>query len=96
MYDRRVVLRVLIYQGGLLNYPDVLGALESGQLSGVGMDVFHTEPFPQDDPFLRHPKVVATPHVAGVTEISYRNMAKLVAANALRLLRGYDVEGCVN
>ena len=48
------------------------------------------------DSFLSHPRVVATPHVAGVTYISYRNMAELVAANVRRVMAGEDPLGAVN
>jgi phosphoglycerate dehydrogenase-like enzyme len=41
---------------------------------GVGIDVYKTEPFPTDDSFLKHPKVICTPHVGGTTQISYTNM----------------------
>jgi len=58
--------------------------------------VFHTEPFPLIDQFLQHPRVFATPHVAGVTEISYQNMAQIVAENALRIYEGKIPYGVVN
>jgi D-3-phosphoglycerate dehydrogenase / 2-oxoglutarate reductase len=82
----------------LLNYPDVLAALNSGMLLGVGVDVYHTEPFPSPltDPFLSHPRVVATPHVAGVTHRSYANMAALVAENVLLVKAGQTPNGAVN
>jgi phosphoglycerate dehydrogenase-like enzyme len=32
--------------------------------------------------------VVLTPHVAGVTELSYKSMAKIVAAEARRIASG--------
>ena len=80
-----------------MNYPDVLEALESGKLFGVGIDVYHTEPFPVPlDTFLSHPRVVATPHVAGVTYISYRNMARLVADNVRRVIDGQNPIGAAN
>lgn len=81
-----------------MNYSDVYSALQSGQLCGVGIDVYSREPFPlpSEDEFLGHPKVVSTPHVAGVTEISYRNMAQMVAENVVRLKKGDFPLGCVN
>eukprot|EP01041_Mallomonas_annulata_P002992 gene2992-5865_t len=85
-----------IARGGLLNYTDVLHALESGHLGGLGIDVFHTEPFPPSDPLLQHPRVIATPHVAGVTEISYRNMSELVARNIRHIIEGETPEWVVN
>jgi phosphoglycerate dehydrogenase-like enzyme len=80
----------------LCNYYDLLSGLQSGKVAGVGTDVFQTEPFPLDDPFLIHPKVFATPHVAGVTEVSYRLMARQVAENVLRIRDNLPVLGTVN
>jgi phosphoglycerate dehydrogenase-like enzyme len=73
-----------------------LDALESGRVAGIGTDVYQTEPFPLNEPFLIHPKVYVTPHVAGVTEISYRLMAKQVAENVLRIRDNLPVLGAVN
>ena len=89
---------VNVARGGLLNYGDVLEALHAGRLAGVGIDVYHTEPFPNPsrDPFLAHPRVVATPHVAGVTHVSYANMGRLTAANVQRVLTGQTPLGAVN
>jgi phosphoglycerate dehydrogenase-like enzyme len=93
---KRGAIIINIARGGLLNYSDVHEALESGHLGGLGIDVFHTEPFPISDPLLLHPKVIATPHVAGVTVISYNNMAKMVAENVLRMRAGLTPLGCIN
>eukprot|EP01038_Epipyxis_sp_PR26KG_P008169 gene8169-11054_t len=91
---------VNVARGGLINYSDLLEALHSSQVGGVGMDVFHTEPFPImndcDREFIFHPKVVATPHVAGVTQISYMSMARSVADNVIRVHDGLNPIGHVN
>jgi phosphoglycerate dehydrogenase-like enzyme len=70
--------------------------LNNKTIGGLGLDVFHTEPFPISDPLLLHPKVVATPHVAGVTVLSYTNMAKMVAENVIRMRAGLLPLGCIN
>ena len=70
-------LLVNIARGGLLEYEAVLCHLKSGRLGGLGIDVAWTEPFDPDDPILKFPNVLITPHVAGVTEHSYRSMAKV-------------------
>lgn len=43
---------------------DILAALDSGALYAATLDVFETEPLPQDSPFWSHPKVTLTPHAA--------------------------------
>lgn len=55
-------------RGGHGNEPDILAALDSGQLGGAILDVFQTEPLPPDSPFWTHPKVTVTPHIAGITD----------------------------
>lgn len=78
-----------IARGGLLNYEAVLSHLKSGHLGGLGIDVAWTEPFDPDDPVFKFPNVILTPHVAGVTEFSYRSMAK-VCMYLILLLNGYS------
>jgi D-3-phosphoglycerate dehydrogenase len=53
-------------RGGLVDLDAALAALESGQLAGVGLDVFDPEP-PQHHPLFDHPNAVLTPHVMGLT-----------------------------
>ena len=53
-------------RGGLLDLDAALAALESGQLSGVGLDVFESEP-PAHHPIFDHPSVTLTPHLMGLT-----------------------------
>jgi len=82
---RKGALLVNISRGGLLDYEAVLYHLESGHLGGLGIDVAWTEPFDPDDPILKFKNVLITPHIGGVTEHSYRSMAKVVGDVALQL-----------
>jgi hypothetical protein len=68
---------VNIARGHLLDYDAVKSALETGRLAGLGMDVAWSEPFDPSDPVARHPNVILTPHVAGVSDKSYRTMAEV-------------------
>ncbi|KAJ0024110.1 hypothetical protein Pint_07289 [Pistacia integerrima] len=79
---------VNIARGGLLDYEAVVHYLTNGHLGGLGMDVAWTEPFNPEDPILKFNNVLITPHVAGVTEHSYRSMAKVVGDVALQLHAG--------
>lgn len=84
---------VNVARGGLLDYEAVKASLECGHLGGLGTDVAWFEPFDPADPIIQHPKVLITPHVAGVTEVSYRNMAKVIGDCALHLNNGESFIG---
>ena len=56
-----------VARGGHLVDQDLLDLLESGQMAGATLDVFHTEPLPGDHPFWRHPKITVTPHTSART-----------------------------
>ncbi|KAL8459656.1 hypothetical protein ACS0TY_036952 [Phlomoides rotata] len=90
---RKGALLINIARGGLLEYDAVLHNLETGHLGGLGIDVAWTEPFDPDDAVLKFPNVIITPHVAGVTENSYRFMAKVVGDVALQLHTGESLTG---
>ncbi|XP_024964342.1 uncharacterized protein LOC112504625 isoform X1 [Cynara cardunculus var. scolymus] len=90
---RKGGLLVNIARGGLLDYEAVYNSLKSGHLGGLGIDVAWTEPFDPDDPILKFPNVLLTPHVAGVTECSYRFMAKVVGDVAIQLQSGKPLTG---
>ncbi|XP_078170034.1 D-isomer specific 2-hydroxyacid dehydrogenase family protein isoform X2 [Carex rostrata] len=81
-------LLVNIARGGILDYDSVYEHLKTGHLGGLGIDVAWFEPFNPDDPILKLPNVLITPHVGGVTEYSYRTMAKVVGDCALELHEG--------
>ncbi|HEV2283682.1 MAG TPA: phosphoglycerate dehydrogenase [bacterium] len=83
-------------RGGLVDETALLAALERGQLGGAALDVFATEPPGPDNPLLRHPRVVATPHLGGSTVEAQRSIAVEVADQVLAALRGEPVRGAVN
>eukprot|EP00250_Pteridium_aquilinum_P021638 c25185_g2_i1 orf=580-1740(+) len=92
---------VNVARGGLLDYTAIKAALEANHLGGLGMDVAWFEPFDPADPILQYPNVILTPHIAGVTELSYVKMAEVVANAALHIQAGGDVASikgieCVN
>ncbi|KAF5456867.1 hypothetical protein F2P56_026298, partial [Juglans regia] len=90
---RKGALIVNIARGGVLDYEAVLDHLKSGHLGGLGIDVAWTEPFDPNDPILKFKNVLITPHVGGVTEFSYRSMAKVVGDVALQLHAGIPLTG---
>ncbi len=54
-------------RGGHLVEEDLLAALDSGHIAGATLDVFNSEPLPDNHPLWTHPKVVLTPHASSIT-----------------------------
>jgi len=54
-------------RGAHLVEEDLIPALATGQLSAAALDVFREEPLPPGHPFWHHPRILVTPHIAGVT-----------------------------
>ena len=82
-------------RGAVIDHDALVGALASGQIAGAGLDVFWEEPVDPADPVFEH-NVIATPHVAGVTDTSYDEIARGLADNVERLRSGQPPINCVN
>jgi D-3-phosphoglycerate dehydrogenase len=54
-------------RGGVVDEKALLEALNNGEIAGAALDVFESEP-PVDWQIVKHPKLVATPHLASSTE----------------------------
>jgi len=75
-------------RGGIIDESALYDALTSGHLAGAGLDVFELEPTPVNNTLLQLDKVVASPHMAGVTTESVAGMAVVTAENILSVLDG--------
>jgi phosphoglycerate dehydrogenase-like enzyme len=80
---------VNLSRGGLVrSLDDLLGALESGALSAVGLDVFDPEPPDPAHPLFAHPRVLVTPHALGLSRRARAQIFRAVADGIAAVLRG--------
>jgi phosphoglycerate dehydrogenase-like enzyme len=87
---------VNVARGGLVDEPALLAALDSGQVGGAGLDVFAREPADPGDPLVRHPRVLATPHVGWLTGLMFDRTAHVFAQSILRWAGGGAPRWAVN
>ncbi len=74
-------------RGGLIDLNAAYEALQSGQLSGLGLDVYDPEP-PAHHPLFDHPSVVLTPHLMGFTRQGMAHTVRDAAQGAVDVLAG--------
>ena len=73
-------------RGGHLVEDDLIPALDRGELSAAALDVFREEPLPPGHPFWHHPRILVTPHIAGITNPA--TAAPIILDNIHRLEEG--------
>ncbi len=66
-------------RGGVIDDTALADALRRRHLGGAALDVFETEPVPADNVFSDVPNLLATPHIAGVTEESNSRVSWMIA-----------------
>jgi D-3-phosphoglycerate dehydrogenase len=78
-------------RGGIVDEAALAAALDDGRLAGAALDVFEREPVAVPG-IASHPRVLATPHLAGHTVESHRararNLAEALDALVARLAAG--------
>ncbi|HTL47195.1 MAG TPA: phosphoglycerate dehydrogenase, partial [Verrucomicrobiae bacterium] len=83
-------------RGGILDEMALDKAVESGQVSGVALDVFEEEPPAADHPLLKRPQVIVTPHLGAATNEAQENVAVDVTLQVIDALLGRAIKNAVN
>lgn len=85
---KNTALLVNIGRGGLIDEPALARALEEGRLAGAGLDVFETEPLPEDSPLWGMENVIITPHTSGDTPHYDERALEIFLGNLRRYAKG--------
>ena len=75
-------------RAGLVDSRALLGALESGRLGGYASDVPEGEPPDADDPLVRHPRALFTPHIGALTVQSIPRLLVRASENLVGYFAG--------
>jgi (S)-sulfolactate dehydrogenase len=73
-------------RGGIVDEAAVAAALREGRLGGAALDVFETEPLAAGSPLAGAPRLILTPHIAGVTRESNERVSSLIASRVAEAL----------
>lgn len=71
---KKNVVLINAARGGVINEKDLLNALNSGKIKGVGLDVFENEPTPHQE-LLNHLLVSVSPHIGASTKEAQQRIA---------------------
>jgi D-3-phosphoglycerate dehydrogenase / 2-oxoglutarate reductase len=76
-------------RGAVVDKAALKAALQEGTLAGFAGDVFDPQPPSQNDmAFVNDDRVILTPHVAGLTDKTYREVCLYCAENLLAVVKG--------
>jgi len=75
-------------RGALIDPSALREAILEERIAGFAADVLDIEPPSSDDPLLKNPRVLLTPHVASLTAATYREICVFTAENVVAVIEG--------
>lgn len=77
---KKTALLVNCARGGIIVEADLVRALNEGLIAGAGLDVFETEPLPENSPLRNCPKLLLSPHLGASTQEAEYRVGEMVLA----------------
>src|SRR6266536_129265 len=94
---KRGTVLVNIARGEIIDEEALLQALAEGRLRGVALDVYDGEfERPPDSRLWDDERVIITPHVSALTDVSEHGGVKLFCENLARYLKGLPLENVID
>ena len=85
---KRNVIIINTSRGNLINEEDLLEAVNSGKIYGVGLDVLKNEPPKKNMELLKSEKINITPHIAWAAVEARQNIMRIAEENLKNYLEG--------
>jgi D-3-phosphoglycerate dehydrogenase len=85
---RPTAVVVNISRGEIIDEAALVEALDERRLAAACLDVFAQEPVPPGHPLPRHPRIFATPHIAGATHEALTRIARTLGEDIRRVFHG--------
>ena len=85
-------------RGAVVNEPALIEALRQNRIGGAGLDVFETEPLPEESLLRKLDNVILSPHNAGEPEglFFHKKRFQFFADNIFRVLKGKPPRNALN
>ncbi len=83
-------------RGNLVDEAALLQALDTGRIAGCALDVGRAPDQMPSPALARHPRVIATPHIGGLTPAAIEHQALETVAQVAEILAGRLPKGAVN
>ncbi|MEE9464364.1 MAG: phosphoglycerate dehydrogenase, partial [Candidatus Neomarinimicrobiota bacterium] len=83
-------------RGGIVNEADLAAALNSGVIAGAAVDVFTTEPPPEDHPLRQAKNILVTPHLGAYTKEAQEGASVAICRQVADFLLDGKMENALN
>lgn len=87
---------VNVARGGVIDEAALARALVAGTIAGAALDVYETEPLPDDSPLRQAPNLVMTPHIGAATRDAQVRVAAEIAKRIEQALTKAEVSAALN